>query len=316
MSLDLLAVTSIPEHHEDWCREAGWTVHLAREKSRRDEVIAAHGHAIRAVLTNGNRGFSAAEMDALPALEMICAQGVGYENIDRQAAAARGIVVTHGPGANSETVADHALGLMLASIRRIPQGDAGMRNGEWRSLRQPAGILHGKTLGILGMGNIGCAIARRAADGFGMRVIYHSRTAKPELPYQHETDTCALAQAADVLVSTLPGGDVTHHMIDATLLNALGEQGTLVNIGRGTVLDTNALIDAIKSGRIAGAALDVFETEPDIPDALLEQPNIVLTPHTAGLSTEALDATMERVIDNLGALARGAAPVTPVPTDD
>lgn len=316
MSLDLLVVTSISQRHQGWFEAAGWTVHLAREPERRRELITTHGDRIRAVLTTGSIGFTANDMDALPALQMICAQGVGYENIDRQAAAARGIVVTHGPGTNSETVADHALGLMLASLRRIPQSDAGMRDGRWQGLRRPAGTLHDKTLGLLGMGNIGRAIARRAAGGFGMHIVYFSRTAKTELPYRHQADARAVAQAADVLVSTLPGGDATHHLIDAALLEALGEQGTLINIGRGSVLDTEALVAAVLDGRIAGAALDVFETEPDIPEALLEQPDIVMTPHTGGLSPEAIDATIERVIDNLRALSEGGAPLTPVAPAD
>ncbi|WP_106475698.1 2-hydroxyacid dehydrogenase [Phytohalomonas tamaricis] len=312
MSIDLLVVTHISSRHQRQLKDAGVRVHMAEERAVRESILAEHRDAIRAVLTIGTIGFSAEEMDELPNLGLICARGVGFEGIDVQAAHARGIQVTHGPGTNAETVADHTLGLVLAALRAIPARDAAVRRGEWREAQYEAPALHGKTLGLLGMGNIARAVARRALYGFDMPVIYYSRRPKPELPYEYEHDVRRVAERCDILVSTLPGGPETHHLIDAALIKALGAHGMLVNVGRGSVVDTQALIEAVRNGHISGAALDVVEGEPGVPEALKTEPSIVLTPHVAGKSPQALDATVALVIKNLTAFAADEPLVTPV----
>lgn len=313
MPTDLLVVTRLSRHHQQQIEQAGFRLHMAEDAETRQQMIDRHRDDIGAVMTIGTIGFNASEMDELPYLGLICAQGVGFEGIDVQAAQKRGIAVTHGPGTNAETVADHTLGLMLACLRRIPQGDAGLRAGEWKSIRRSAPVLHGKTLGLLGMGNTARAIARRAHYGFDMPVIYYSRQPKPDLPWTHEKDALRVAEKADVLVATLPGGPDTQHLVSTGMLRALGEKGILINIARGSVVDTQALLAAIREKHIAGAGLDVFETEPEVPQALRDESRIVMTPHTAGLSPDALDATIALVIENLQAFRDGQPVVTPVP---
>ncbi|RKR03365.1 lactate dehydrogenase-like 2-hydroxyacid dehydrogenase [Kushneria sinocarnis] len=313
MPLDLLLVTHISRRHREQLTQAGFRVHRAEHDERRREVIAEHGDSIRAVLTIGTIGFTAEEMDELPRLGLICAQGVGFEGIDVAAARERGIAVTHGPGTNADTVADHTLGLMLACLRRIPQSDAAVRRGEWQNARRSHPDLHGRTLGLLGMGNIARAIAKRAHYGFDMPVVYHSRSPKTELPYHHEPEARRVAEQADVLVAALPGGPQTHHLVDEAMLTALGASGVLINIGRGSVVDTEALVAAIRERRIASAGLDVIDGEPEVPEDVLAEESIILTPHTAGLSPSALEATIALVIRNLQAFEAGEALVTPVP---
>ena len=314
MSIHLLVVTRLSRHHQARIEAAGFHLHMAENADTRRETLHHHRDDIRAVLTIGTIGFTAKEMDELPNLGLVCAQGVGFEGIDVAAARERGIAVTHGPGTNAETVADHTLGLMLACLRRIPQSDAGLRQGQWQKIRRSAPVLHGKTLGLLGMGNVARTIARRAHYGFDMPIVYFSRQPKPDLDWTHESDPQRVAAQADVLVSALPGGPDTRHLIDAPLLEAMKPEGIVINIGRGSVVNSDALVRAVTEKRIAGAALDVFEHEPDVPQALKDEPRIIMTPHTAGLSPEALDATVALVIKNLEAFRDGQAPVTPVPS--
>lgn len=313
MPIHLLVVTRLSRHHQSCIEATGIRLHMAEDAETRRDVLDRHRDDIRAVMTIGTIGFSAQEMDELPNLGLICAQGVGFEGIDVAAARERDIRVAHGPGTNAETVADHTLGLMLACLRRIPQGDAGLRDGQWKAIRRGAPVLHGKTLGLLGMGNVARAIARRAHYGFDMPIIYFSRQPRADLDWQHESDPKRVAEQADVLVSALPGGDDTHHLIDDALLGAMKIESIVVNIGRGSVVDSDALARAVTEKRLAGAALDVFEHEPEVPQAFKDDPRIIMTPHTAGLSPEALDATVDLVIQNLEAFRDGKALVTPVP---
>ncbi|MCM2131404.1 2-hydroxyacid dehydrogenase [Larsenimonas rhizosphaerae] len=314
MPIHMLVVTPLSRHHRQQLADADIILHLARTNEDRETLIATQSEHITAVLTIGTIGFTAEEMDRLPHLTLICAQGVGFENIDVEAARARHIAVTHGPGTNAGTVADHTFGLMLASLRRIVQSDRAVREGRWDEVRRSLPALHDKTLGILGMGNVGQAIAHRAWHGFDMPVRYYSRHARTDLPYTHDSDPLALAQGVDILVAALPGGSATRHMVNREMMDALGPKGLLINIGRGSVVDTAALIDALHHNTLGQAALDVLEDEPEVPaelSALTEQ--VILTPHTAGLSPSAIDATIALVIENVSAIRRGDAPVTPVP---
>lgn len=268
---------------------------------------------LRAVLTNGATGFTAAEMDALPQLEIICAIGVGHETIDVAAARARGITVTYGPGTNAASVADHAMALLLALLRGVPQADAAVKRGEWMGARAPRPLVSGKRLGILGLGEIGLLIAQRAGAGFAMEIAYHNRRARPGCAHAWMESAQALAAWADVLLIAAPGGEATRHLVDATVLDALGRAGFLVNIGRGSVVDQAALIAALREGRIAGAALDVVDGEPVVPPAMLTLPNLIITPHIAGRSPEAILATAALVVENLRAHFAGRPVLTPVP---
>lgn len=291
--------------------DRGFRCILATTPERRAQAIRDHADEIRVVLTRGATGFYAEEMAALPKLELICSLGVGFENIDVAAARARGLRVTHGPGANATSVADHAMALLLGAARHLPQADAWVRQGLWNGFMGPQ--VSGKRLGIVGLGTIGLEIARRGANGFGMTVGYYNRRPRPESGYTYHDSPLALAEASDFLVVATPGGADTRHLVNAAVLDALGPQGYLVNIARGSVVDTEALIAALAERRIAGAGLDVVEGEPVVPPALRKLDNVVLTPHSAGRSPEAVSATVALFLENATAHFAGKPVLTPVP---
>lgn len=312
MSCELLVLVELTPDTMARFAAAGFVLHVATTPAKRAAKIAGPAAHVRAVLTNGTLGFSADEIAALPQLEIVCALGAGYENIDVAAARRRGIVVTNGAGTNDVTVADHAMALLLAVARGIPQADARVRRGDFgrSSYRQP--MIFGKRLGILGLGQIGMQIARRAYLGFEMPVGYHARTMRADVPYLYHPTPEALAEWADFLVIATPGGSATRHLVGATVLKALGPGGYIVNIARGSVVDTAALIDALQTDTIAGAALDVVEDEPNVPAALVALPNVIFTPHVAGRSPEAIAATATLVLQNLAAHFSGRPVLTAV----
>jgi lactate dehydrogenase-like 2-hydroxyacid dehydrogenase len=275
--------------------------------------LMSNASNVRFVLTNGTTGLTAVQMDALPRLELVCAFGAGYENIDVAAATARGIAVAHAPNTNGETVADHALALMLATARGLITLDRAVKAGGWAKHRAPRPTLHGARLGIVGLGHIGHAIATRA-EGFGMSVSYHTRTPRHDCRWRHVSDIGALADASDFLVLACPGGAATHHLVSADVLARLGADGFLVNVSRGSVVDTVALIEALCDGVIAGAALDVFEHEPEVPSALRMLENVVLTPHVSGRSPAALHAQIDALLASLHAHLMGTPLAAPVNT--
>jgi lactate dehydrogenase-like 2-hydroxyacid dehydrogenase len=289
--------------------DCGYRLILAPTKALRAEAIALRGGEIDVVLTRGPLGLFADEMSQLPQLKIICVLGAGYEQVDLAAAQARGITVTNGAGANAPTVADHAMALLLSIVRDIPQADASVRRSEWRKLTRPS--FAGKRLGILGLGAVGMAIARRAA-GFDMQVNYHSRKRRADVDYTYCPTPLALAEQSDFLLIATPGGAATRHLIGHQVLTALGPQGFIVNIARASVIDTAALVEALQLGRIAGAALDVFDDEPQVPEVLRALDTVVLTPHVGGLSPEASQATVQLVADNLQAFLAGKPVLTPV----
>ena len=268
---------------------------------------------IRAIAASGESKVGAELIAQLPALEVISVMGVGYDGIGVAAAKARGVVVTHTPAVLNDDVADLALALMLAWSRQIARADRFVRAGEWPKGPLPLGRkMSGARLGIVGMGRIGQAIAQRAA-AFGMTIAYTARSAKAELPHTYLPDAAALAAQSDFLVVITPGGAGTHHLIDAAVLAALGPQGCLVNVARGAVVDEAALIDALRSGAIAGAALDVFESEPNVPQALREMDQVVLTPHIGSATAQTRRAMAALAFDNLDAKLSGQPVLTPVP---
>ena len=278
----------------------GFHLIRAQTPALRAEAIARHGGEIDAVLTRGPLGITAEEIASLPALQIICVIGAGYEQVDLAAAAARGITVTNGAGANASAVADHAMALLLAAVRNIPQADASTRQGGWNRVISPS--VSGRRLGILGLGAVGLAIARRAALGFDMSVRYHNRSRRDDVPYGYCDSPLALA----------PGGANTRALVDSAVLDALGPEGFLVNIARASVVSTADMVAALREGRIAGAALDVFDDEPNVPDALKALHNVVLTPHVAGQSPEAARDTVALVLKNLQAFFAGEPVLTPV----
>ncbi|MTJ83631.1 MAG: 2-hydroxyacid dehydrogenase [Telmatospirillum sp.] len=292
---------------------AGFDPHQAPTTEDRSRLFQTSTLPFRAVLTNGSTGLTAEEMDSLPDLEIVCAQGAGYERIDLEAAKRRGLVVTHGPGTNDISVADHALALMLSIARDIPGADRTVRAGGWRRARHPRPGVTGKRLGILGLGRIGSLIARRGSQGFDMPVAYHNRHPREGAPYLFLNTVRDLADWADFLVVATPGGPETRHLVDDAILNALGPRGFLINIARGSVVDTEALIDALRTRRLGGAALDVLDGEPEIPPGISDLDTLILTPHIAGRSPEAIAAITQLVVENLSLHFSGQPPKTPVP---
>ena len=290
-------------------------VHFAASTLETTSLLEAVGDRVRGVVTNGAVGLSADQFAALPMLEIVACFGVGYENVDRASAEKRNIVVTNGRGTNTTTVADHAMALLLDAVRGISAADAALREGGWAAARAVRPQLTGKRMGVLGLGGIGEAIAKRAS-AFDVEIGYHNRSQRDGSQYTYFRTATALAQWADVLMVCLPGGPATLHLVNLPMLEALGPTGVLVNVGRGSVVDTEALITALERKSIAAAALDVFETEPDLPPALLTNRNTVLTPHMAGLSPEAMDGSEHLVVENLRAFFAGEPLLTPVPLPD
>ena len=306
----LLALTFLSEAH---CAQLSRSFELlyAPDAAQASAAIAAQGARITAVLTIGSTGLSTAQIDALPQLSLVCALGAGYENVAVQHAKARGIVVATGAGTNDDCVADHAWGLLIAVVRGIPRLDSQTRQGVWRTaLPLPPNVSH-KRMGIIGLGTIGQKIAQRAL-GFDVEVGYHNRMARTDVPYRYFAEVTALAAWADFLVVATPGGAGTRHLVSAQVLDALGPHGYVVNIARGSVVDTQALARALQSGRVAGAGLDVYESEPAPPAELLALDNVVLTPHVAGWSPEAVQASVDRFVENARRHFAGEAPVSPV----
>ena len=246
---------------------------------------------LRAIACSGESKVPRALLDRLPALEMISVMGVGYDGVDVAAAIERSVPVSHTPNVLNDDVADLAIALMLAVSRRIPQADRFVRENRWPEGAFPlARKMSGARLGIVGFGRIGQAIAHRAT-AFGMSIAYTARSEKKELPHRFYPSAAALAAQVDFLVVITPGGAGTARLINREVLDALGPQGYLVNVARGSVVDQAELIDALRSGRIAGAALDVFDNEPQVPQALRELDNVVLTPHI-GSGTQATREAM------------------------
>lgn len=287
---------------------AAYAVHRADTEAWRQAAPR-----LRAIAATGESRVTAQLMRQLPALEAIAVMGVGYDGIDVAAARARGIAVTHTPGVLNDYVADLALALMLAWAHQVPRADRFVRAGHWAAGPLPLGRkVSGARLGLVGMGQIGQAIAHRAA-AFGMRIAYTARSARPGLPYRYLPDAVQLAAQSDYLLVITPGGAGTRGLIDASVLAALGPQGCLVNVARGSVVDEAALIEALQAGAIAGAALDVFEHEPQVPEALRAMDNVVLTPHIGSACLQVRQAMANLTLANLQAHFAGQPLPTLVP---
>jgi glyoxylate reductase len=269
---------------------------------------------VTGLVTNGIRGVEKALLDQFPNLQIVASLGIGLDAIDFDTARARGIVVTNTPNVVADDVADLAMGLLIDRLRHLVEADRFVRAGKWSGGPYPlARSLTGKRLGIVGLGAIGSALARRA-EAFKLRVKWYGPRPKPEQPYEYVPDLERLARESDVLVVACSGGSATRHLIDARILAALGPQGVLVNVARGSVVNIDALMAALRAGELGAAALDVLERQPHVPPELLTVPNVLLTPHL-GTNTRETRATMgAMVIANLMAHFEGRRPPNLVPT--
>jgi hydroxypyruvate reductase len=308
----VLAVMKLPPFYLEPLRKH-FTV-LDRVHETDPEAFAKIAPTVRAITGGGESQVSRSLMQKLVALEMISIMGVGYDRVDVAAAIERRVPVTHTPEVLNDEVADLAIGLMLSIARRIPQADRYVRAGHWAE-KGPmpfARKMSGARIGIVGLGRIGKAIAQRAA-AFNMSIAYTGRSRQDDVAYEYHPSARALAAAVDFLVVITPGGAATRHMIDREVLAALGPRGYLINVARGTVVDEAALIEALQTGAIAGAGLDVFEDEPNVPAALRALDNVVLTPHMASATHETRQAMADLALANLQAHFAGKRLLSPVP---
>lgn len=272
----------------------------------REALVARAGACCRAAVCSGKTGLDGVPLAALPALELLASTSAGYEGVDLPALTAAGVALTTPSDALADDVADTALMLMLAARRDLRRADLYVRQGDWAQggMYPLQNRLRGARLGLVGAGHIGQAIARRAGV-LGMQVAYTGRRPRPDVALPYQPDLLALADWADVLVVAIAGGPETHHLIDAAVLDALGPQGTLVNIARGSIVDESALIAALSEGRIASAGLDVFENEPAPDPRLTGLPNVTLYPHHASGTHQTRAEGVRAVADSLGAFFAG-----------
>ena len=292
--------------------ERDFTVHKLWQAKDRAALIAEVGGRVRGIQTTGGHGADAKLMDALPKLEIISCFGVGVDAVDLDAAKQRGVIVTNTPDVLNECVADLAMGLTLATLRRISLGDRFVRAGSWLKGPLPlAEKVGGKTMGILGYGRIGKAIAKRA-EAFGMHIVYHGRKPQAGVTCKYYPKLVDMARDCDVLMVICPGGAATRHMVNAEVLKALGPEGTLINVARGSVVDEPALVKALADGTLGAAGLDVFEAEPRVPEALCAMDNVVLQPHVGSATHETRKAMGDLTVDNLRAHFSGKPVLTPV----
>ncbi len=289
------------------------TIHRYWEADDKEGLLAEVGARIDIVATDGHYGCPPAIMSKLPNVKLIASYGVGYDNINVPAAMAHGARVTNTPDVLNDAMAELTLGLMIALARRIPEAEAYVRSGDWTAKGNFAltGELTGKTAGIIGLGRIGKEIARRL-EVMKMNVVYHGRTEQPDQPYRYFGNLVEMAAASDWLIVITPGGAGTLKLVNAEVLAALGPEGALVNMSRGAVVDEAALVAALKSGAVGGAALDVFEDEPRPHPDLLTMPNTILSPHQGSATTRTRAGMGQLVVDNIKAHLAGEPLLTEV----
>lgn len=312
MTAELLLMPALPALVTDAVEaETGWTVHRADDQGG-SPVDPAR---ISALVIHGADVLTPRTIDLYPNLKLIAVHGVGYDRIDAAHAQSRGIVVTHTPDVLSAEVADTAIMLTLAALRRLTAAERYIRDGRWTaSDRFPlTRRATGKRYGILGLGRIGKAIAERLVP-FAGEIAYHNRRPVEGSPWRYEADLVELARWADVLIVATPGGAGTAGLVSAEVIEAVGPDGIIVNIARGTVIDEPALVAAVESGKLGGVGLDVFAQEPTVPEAFRIRDNCVIAPHIGSATIETRQDMAQLVVDNLkSVLLSGAAPLTPVP---
>ncbi|WP_300032536.1 2-hydroxyacid dehydrogenase [uncultured Roseobacter sp.] len=293
--------------------QAKFTVHKASEMADPHAWLAEHGASIGYVATNGHDGVRPEYMAAMPNLKAISCYGVGYDAIDTKAAREKGVVVTHTPNVLNAEVATTAVMLMMACYRELLRDDAWVRSGEWEAKGNSplTRSVDNQTVGILGLGRIGQAIADKLAP-FGTTVVYHSRSAK-EVPYKYYDNLARMARDVDCMICITPGGPSTNKIVNREVLEALGPNGTLINVSRGSVVDEAEMISALQDGRLGWAGLDVFEAEPHVPEALRALSNVVLLPHVGSATHETRAAMGALTVDNLLQHLEDGTVISPVP---
>ncbi len=298
--------------HVEAALEAAYQVHRYWEAKDRTALLARIGGQVRGVATDGHLGCGRAIVQALPKLELIASYGVGYDAVDLAACREHGVRLTNTPDVLNDAMAELALGLMIALCRRIPQADVHVREGRWLQRGYPlTAELTGARLGILGLGRIGKEIARRC-QAFKMRIAYHGRNEQPYEPYEYYADLTEMAREVDWLVVIAPGTAETKGIVSRPVLEALGPEGCLVNVARGSLVDEPAMVEMLQSGALGGAALDVFEDEPRVPEALSGLENVVLSPHQGSATRKTRAAMGDLVVNNLAAHFAGRPLLTRV----
>lgn len=292
--------------------ERDFTVHKLWTAKNHDTYMKEVSGRVRGMVTTGLVGFGRHHLEALPKLEIIACFGIGHEGMDLAAAQAHGVVVTNTPIPIAQSVADLAMGLIIAVMRRICEGDRYVRAGKWP--QGPFGTgreMGGKTCGIIGLGQIGKGVAKRA-EAFGMSVCYHGPHPKQDVAYSYYSDLESMARLSDCLVVACPATPATRNLIDARILDALGPEGYLVNVARGSIVDEQAVIAALKDGRIAGMGTDVFWDEPRVPAELMAMDNVVIVPHIGSTTREIREERQAKLLANLRAHFSGKPVLTPV----
>lgn len=295
--------------------EPTFTVHRLIEAEDREALLNRVADRVRALaVTYTNQKIDADFMGRFPRLEFVSSFGVGYDHVDAKWAGGHGIIVTNTPDVLNEEVADTTLGLLLCTVREFPQADRFVRAGKWEQGPYPLSpaSLRDRSVGIVGMGRIGQAIARRL-EAFRVAIVYHSRRPQAGVSYKHYPVLVDMAREVDILVIIVPGGAATSNMINAEVLEALGPTGIVINMARGSVVDEPALIAALRDKKIFAAGLDVFANEPRVPKELIDMDNVVLFPHLGSASVYTRTAMDKLVLDNLLSWASGKGPITPVP---
>ena len=292
---------------------AEFVVHKWFDVQDKDALLAEVGDKVIAISTDGHWGVPDNLFERLANLRVVSSYGVGYDGIDTDAAVRHNVLVAHTPNVLNDEVADTAIMLWLAVSRGLVRADAWVRSGAWESKGafELTRSIQKRTVGILGMGRIGETIAKRAA-AFDAKIVYHSRTSKP-VPYDYYDDLTAMARDCDVLMVITPGGAATKHLVNAEVLEALGPDGILINVARGSVVDEAALVEALQSGKLGAAGLDVFEAEPKVPQALKDMDNVVLLPHVGSATIETRRAMGDLTCDNLSQYLRNGTVITAIP---
>lgn len=313
MKPEILLIGGATDYMKKRYREH-FVLHDADEIDNMEAWLNANGERITGVSTFGATGIDAATMAALPNLEVISGYGVGYDAIDVEAALDRNIPVTHTPDVLNADVANTAIMLMLAVSRRLVRDDTWVRSGNWKKNGNAplTRSIEGSKVGILGLGRIGEEIARKL-QAFNCVVSYHSRHRKADSNYKYFSDLVDMAKAVDYLIVITPGGAATYHLVNRAVMDALGPEGTLINIARGSVVDETELVSALQEGRLGNAGLDVFENEPNVPRELFEMENVVLLPHVGSATVETRRAMGDLTIDNLISYFEDGTVLTPIP---
>lgn len=310
--IELLQVANLPPMLTDRLKD-DYVLHDFVDPADPDALLAEVGPRIRGILAGGMKGPDANLIGSLPNLEIISSMSVGFDATDVVAAQSRGVIVTHTPEVLTGDVADLAMTFILMAPRRIGESERFLRAGKWTAGRMDLGTtVRGKRLGILGLGRIGKAVARRA-EAFGLHIAYHDIKPMGDLVYRSYPTILELAAASDILLVACEGGAANRGIVNAEVLDALGPKGFLINTARGPIVDQPALIAALQTGGVAGAALDVLDGEPEVPAALMAMENVVLTPHIASSTHETRRAMADLVVDNLKAHFAGKPVLTPVP---